>query len=82
MILRPIERLPDGSFLAKIYPSTRDRDRDRDGILVRVIEYTLDDPQRTGHGEKHRLATNLFDHERFPALELACYYHERFGKKN
>ena len=81
MILRPIERLPDGSYLAKIYRSSYDRDKDRDGIVVRVIEYTLDDPQRTGHGERHRLLTNLFDHARFPALELACNYHERWEEE-
>ena len=46
--------------------------------MVRVIEYTLDDPQRTGHGQKHVLLTNLFDHEMYPALELACMYHERW----
>src|SRR5581483_6036464 len=63
MILKPIQRLPDGSYLAKIYPSSYARDKDRDGIIVRVIEYTLDDPQRTGHGQKHLLLTNLFDHE-------------------
>ena len=57
LILRSIQRLPDGSFLAKIYPSPQDRDKDRDGIIVRVIEYTLNDPERTGHGETHRLAT-------------------------
>ncbi len=78
LILRSIQRLPDGSYLAKIYPSSYHRDKDRDGIVVRVIEYTLNDPQRVGHGEKHRLVTNLFDHEMFPALELACYYHERW----
>lgn len=78
MLLRPIQRLSDGSFLAKIYPSPYARDKDRDGIVVRVIEYTLDDPQRTGHGQKHRLLTNLFDHETYPAPELACYYHERW----
>ena len=58
LILRSIQRLPDGSFLAKIYPSPQDRDKDRDGIIVRVIEYTLNDPERTGHGETHRLANN------------------------
>src|SRR5262249_17676282 len=63
MILRPIQRLPDRSYLAKIYPSSYARDKDRDGIVVRVIEYTLDDPERTGHGQKHLLLTNLFDHE-------------------
>jgi len=53
MILKPIQRLPDGSYSAKIYPSSYARDKDRDGIVVRVIEYTLDDPQRAGHGQKH-----------------------------
>jgi Insertion element 4 transposase N-terminal/Transposase DDE domain len=81
MILRPIQRLPDGSYLAKIYPSSYARDKDRDGIVVRVIEYTLDDPQRTGHGQKHLLLTNLFDHETYPALELACQYHERWEEE-
>jgi hypothetical protein len=81
LILRPIERLPDGSFLAKIYPSSADRDRDRNGIVIRVIEYTLDDPQRTGHGEVHRLGTNLFDHTLCPAKELACLYHERWEEE-
>jgi Insertion element 4 transposase N-terminal/Transposase DDE domain len=81
MILRPIQRLLDGSYLAKIYPSSYHRNKDRDGILVRVIEYTLDDPQRTGHGEKHRLLTNLFDQEMFPALGIACHYHERWEEE-
>ena len=48
---------------------------------MRVIEYTLDDPERTGHGETHRLATNLFEHTLVPALELACYYHERWEEE-
>lgn len=81
LILRPIERLPDGSYLAKIYPSSYHRAKDRHGIVVRVIEYTLNDPQRTGHGEKHRLLTNLLDPALFPALELACYYHERWEEE-
>jgi Insertion element 4 transposase N-terminal/Transposase DDE domain len=78
LILKPIEHLPDGSYLAKIYPSSYDRDKDRAGIVVRVIEYTLNDPQRTGHQQIHRLVTNLFDHALFPALELVCNYHERW----
>src|SRR5207244_6697636 len=79
LILQPIgERLPDGSYLAKIYPSSYRRDKDRDGIVVRVIEYTLDDPQRTGHQQTHRLVTNLFHHALFPAREVMCNYHERW----
>ncbi|MGB8834202.1 MAG: IS4 family transposase, partial [Candidatus Sulfotelmatobacter sp.] len=81
LILVPIRRLPDGSYLAKIYPSPYHRKKDRDGILIRVIEYTIDDPGRPGHGEIHRLGTNLFDHEQFPARELACNYHERWEEE-
>jgi len=81
LILRPIKRLPDGSYLAKIYPSSYHRDQDRDGIVVRVIAYTVDDPQRTGHGETHRLLTNLLDYEKCPALELACNYHKRWEEE-
>jgi len=81
MVLRPTERLPDGSYLAKIYPSSFARGRDRDGILVRVIEYTLDDPRRTGHGQKHRLLTNLLGPAAPPALDLACSYHERWEEE-
>jgi hypothetical protein len=81
LILRPIEHLPDGSYLAKIYPSSYHRAKDRDGIVVRVIAYTLEDPQRTGHGETHRLLTNLLEPALFPALELACYYHERWEEE-
>lgn len=81
LILKPIRSLPDGSFLAKIYPSSYARNKDRDGIFVRVVEYTLEDEQRTGHGEKHRVMTNLFDHETYPALELVCEYHERWEEE-
>ena len=65
LILRPIRHLADGSYLAKIYKSAYDREKDRDGIMVRVIRYTLDDPQRVGHGEEHVLITNLFDESSF-----------------
>src|SRR5215210_3559370 len=59
MVLRPIRRLADGSYLAKVYRNGYDRQKDRGGIAVRVIRYTLDDPQRVGHGEVHVLITNL-----------------------
>jgi hypothetical protein len=78
MVLKPIQQLADGSYLAKIYPSSWYRANDRRGILVRVIEYKLDDPQRTGHDEVHRLMTNLFDADQFPAMELILEYHERW----
>ena len=78
LILKPIRNLPDGSYLAKIYPSPNDRVNDRDGIPVRVIRYTLDDPQRVGHGEVHILITNIFNEICSPAEELITLYHERW----
>src|SRR3954447_11903070 len=78
LILRPIEPLSDSSYLAKIYKSSYDREKDRDGIVVRVIRYTLDDPQRVGHGEEHVLITSLLDEELYPASELIILYHERW----
>lgn len=81
MVLKPIERLPDGSYLAKVYANSWDRSRDRHGIVVRVIEYALNDPQRTGHGEVHRLMTNLLDAAEFPARELICEYHQRWEEE-
>jgi len=70
LVLRPLRSLADGSYLAKIYPRPADRGHDRDGIIVRVIRYTLDDPQRVGHGEEHVLLTTLLDPTADPAVEL------------
>ena len=81
MNLRPIRLLSDGSYLAKIYRRGHDRVKDRNGIVVRVIAYMLDDPQRVGHGEEHRLLTNLFNEEHYPALELITGYHERWEQE-
>lgn len=81
LVLKPLQRLSDGSYLAKIYPKSYDREKDRNGIVVRVIEYALHDPQRTGHGEVHRLITNLLDETQFPAKELAVLYHERWEEE-
>lgn len=78
VILTPVRVLADGTFLAYVYPSPQARRQRRDGILVRVIEYTLDDPQRPGYGETHRLITSLVDAEPYPALDLIVGYHERW----
>ena len=51
---------------------------DRNGTTVRVIEYTLDDPERVGHDEKHRLVTTLLDEKSYPAETLILKYHERW----
>jgi hypothetical protein len=81
VVFKPIRRLRDGSFLAKIYPSPSHRQRDKDGILVRIIEYTFNDPGRQGSGEKHRLLTTLLDERRHPAKRLIVLYHERWEEE-
>lgn len=78
MILKPIQELADGSYLAKIYKGTYNREKDRDGVVVRVIRYTLDDPQRTGHGQEHVLMTTLLDDALYPSMDLIALYHERW----
>jgi hypothetical protein len=78
VVLQPLERLSDGSYLAKTYPSPGHRRDDRCGLAVRVLEYTLDDPARTGHGARHRLVSNLLDIGKYPAKELIVLYHERW----
>jgi hypothetical protein len=70
--------LPDGSYLAYIYPSDYQRKKRGEHLLVRVIEYTIDDPQRSGHAERHRLITSLLNPYLYPAHTLACEYHQRW----
>jgi hypothetical protein len=81
LILEPIRNLADGSYLARIYRTPEDRRKDRGGVVVRVIRYTLDDPQRVGHGEVHTLITNLLDADLDPAKELIILYHERWEQE-
>lgn len=81
MVFKPIKCFEGGSFLAKVYPSNWYRENDKNGIIVRVIEYTLDDSQRTGHDEVHRLMTNLLDADEYPAKELIIEYHERWEEE-
>ncbi len=80
-IFEPTRVLPDGSFLAKMYASPKDRRDDRDGIAVRIIEYTLDDPNRSSSGEVHRLLTTLLDSDSDPAETLIVLYHERWEEE-
>jgi hypothetical protein len=80
-VLRPIRRFTDGSYLAKIYPSEADRRRDMRGLPVRVVEYTHDDPNRPGAGERHRLTTDLTNPDDMPAHEAPLVYHERWEEE-
>ena len=70
------KRLPDGSYLSRIYASTQDRRKRRNGIVVRVIDYRLKDVP--GAESLYRLITTILVHEQAPAKEFAALYHERW----
>ena len=70
------ERLPDGSYLSRIYACEKDRRHKTNGVKVRVIDYRLDG---VADAEPiYRLVTSVLDHEQAPATELAALYHERW----
>lgn len=78
LIFKVIRRYRDGSYLAKAYRSKVDRDKDRHGIKVRIIEYRLNDPGRPGSHERHRLLTTLLSPTTDPAKKLIELYHQRW----
>jgi Transposase DDE domain len=78
VVSQPLRRLADGSYLAKLYRASWYREHDRDGILVRVMEYTFKDRNRPGAGEKHRLLTTLLQPALDPAKRLIELYHQRW----
>jgi hypothetical protein len=70
------KRLPDGSYRSRIYASTKDRRKKRNGIVVRVIDYHL---KNVADAEPiYRLLTTILDPQQAPAKELAALYHERW----
>lgn len=69
-------RLPDGSYLSRLYLCISDRRNRRKAIPVRVIDYRL---QGVPDAEPiYRLITTILDPEQAPAPELAALYHERW----
>ena len=77
-LLLPCERtLTDGSYLSRIYPTAKDRRRQRHGLRVRVIEYRLQGA--LGAETPYRLLTTVLDDQRAPASDLAALYHERWA---
>ena len=58
------KRLPDGSYLSRIYPSELDRRHQTNGIVVRVIDYRL---EGVADAEPiYRLVTTILDHKQLP----------------
>jgi hypothetical protein len=70
------KHLPDGSYLSRLYPSSSDRRNQRNGLVVRAIDYRLKDVP--GAEPIYRLITTVLDHTQAPAKELAAVYHERW----
>lgn len=73
-----VRNLPDGSYLAYLRPSDYQRRKAGEKLLVRIIEYTITDPNLPGYGQTHRLVTTLLDPETYPILDLICAYHKRW----
>ena len=76
LVLSCDERLADGSYLSRVYPSLRDRRKDTGAVVVRVIEYRLEGV--SGAEPAYRLLTTILDPDQAPAAELAALYHERW----
>lgn len=70
------QRLSDGSYLSRIYASTSDRRHQRNGLVVRVIDYRFKEVK--GAEPTYRLITTILDPALAPAKELAALYHERW----
>ena len=70
------ERLPDGSFLSRLYPSWKYRRKEVNAVPVRVIEYSLEGVS-DAEG-RYLLLTTILDPHEVPAHELAALYHERW----
>ena len=70
------KRLPDGSYLSRVYPSERDWRHKSNGVVLRVIDYRLEGIE--GSEPIYRLATTILDPVKAPADELAALYHQRW----
>ena len=76
------EPLADGSYLSLIYPPAKVRKQSCQPIQVRVIEYTIEHPEKPKEQLTHRLITSLLNIEEFPASLLAVEYHQRWEVEN
>jgi hypothetical protein len=70
LILQPVERLSDGSYIAEVNPPKKSSQA---SFRLRAVEYTL-----PGSDEVYRLVTTIMGHRRAPAKDLATLYHERW----
>ena len=71
-------RLPDGSYLSRLRPSSGSHRLER-AVVVRVVEYRLEGVPDAE--PLYRLITTLLDPADAPAAELAALYHERWEQE-
>lgn len=76
-VLRPHEQLPDGSWLARLRRFSNYHMRGTD-VVVRVIDYAVDDPGRPQAEPRYRLITTILDPAAAPAAGLAALYPQRW----
>ncbi|GAC1536098.1 MAG: IS4 family transposase [Marmoricola sp.] len=71
-----LQDLPDGSWLAHLQQTHSAAARAAEPMLVRVIDYTIDDGR--DNPDTYRLFTTVTDPEQVSAVELAAAYAERW----
>ncbi|WP_331734825.1 MULTISPECIES: IS4 family transposase [unclassified Streptomyces] len=76
--LRPryLETLADGSWLARIVPTSGTNRATTEPLTVRVIDYTVDDGR--DNAEEYRLLTTILDPAEAGAEDLAAAYAQRW----
>jgi hypothetical protein len=73
LILPKLKKLSDGSYLTRIYPSSRARAHGLEGIPARLITYRL------GKGQlEYRLLCSILDPRKAPAMQLVHLYTRRW----
>jgi hypothetical protein len=73
---RLIEVLADGSWLGEMRRNNAKLDTEH--VVVRVVDYTVDDGRGTGDSGPFRLFTTLLDPDEVTAIELAAAYAQRW----
>lgn len=71
-----LQDLPDGSWLAHLRGTTPASERRQEPMLVRVIDYTIDDGR--DNPAAYRLFTTLTDPDEVAAVDLAAAYTQRW----
>ena len=82
MVLPREQQQADGSYLTHVYPSQKDQRAQRNGELVRVVEYRIDDPGLPDAEQRYRLLSTILDPDTAPGVELGALYHERWELEN